>query len=332
MRPMARDYYDILNVPRDAADDAIKKAYRKLAKKYHPDVNADEDAKAKFAQVQEAYDVLSDAKKRKQYDRYGHAGVNAGAGAGQTGGGPFGGGAWRGSTAGPGGFSFGTDGAEGVDLDDLFGQFFGGGRGRGGGRSAFGGMGGGARARARRQPQRGADLQHTVTVPFETAARGGKTSLRIKGPGGEQTIDVKVPKAVADGAKLRVRGKGQPSPEGGPAGDIILTVKIAPHPYFKREGLNLTLDLPISIDQAIFGGEVEVPTLDGRATLKIPPRTGGGKRLRLRGAGIENNKGEKGDLFAVPRIDVPEELTEAQREALQKLRGTWPDPRRGLKW
>ena len=315
---MARDYYDILGVSRSADAAAIKKAYRRLAKKYHPDVNADDEARNKFREVQEAYDVLNDAQKRKLYDQYGHAGVNAGASADQPGG-PFGG---HSTNAGPGGFSFRTDGEGG--FEDLFSQFFSGAGPRRSGRQGFG--------RGTRPPQPGQDLRHTVTVPFDTAARGGTTSLRISGAGGEQTIDVKVPKAVADGGKLRVRGKGHPSPEGGPAGDIILTVNIAPHPYFKRKGLNLILDVPISIDEAIFGTEVEVPTLGGRAMLRIPPNTGGGKRLRLRGAGIENAKGEKGDLFAVLRISVPQELTDEQRQAFEKLRGTFGEPRKDGKW
>jgi len=316
-----RDYYDILGVSRNADAAAIKKAYRKLAKQYHPDVNADEQAKLRFQEAQDAFDVLGDEKKRKLYDQYGHAGVNAQQAAGQAGN-PFGG---FGGNAGPGGFSFKVDGGD-LNMEDLFGQFFGPRNGGGG----FGGARGGPRARS--APPRGENVKHQVTVPFHTAAVGGRTTLTLSSGGRRQTIDVKIPKAVADGAKLRVKGKGNPSPHGGEAGDLILTVRVGEHPYFKRDGLNLLLNVPVSIDEAVFGGEVEVPTLDAKAKLRIPPGTGGGKRLRLRGAGLANSKGEKGDLLATLRIDVPADLTEEQRNALEQLRGKFPDARRDVKW
>ncbi len=331
---MTRDYYDILGVSRNADDAAIKKAYRRLAKKFHPDVNNEPEAKTRFAEVQEAYDVLSDKTKRQRYDQFGHAGVHAGAGAE---GGGFGGG-WRQTNTGPGGFSF--RGGEGVDpsqFEDLFSQFFGHGGKTGPGSRRAGAAGfGGARAR----PQRGADIEHTITVAFDTAAKGGTTSLRLSGGGGEgggtsagdQTLDVKIPKAIADGAKLRLRGRGRPSPTGGPSGDIILTVRVAAHPYFRRDGLDLAVDVPISIDEAVFGTTVEVPTLNGKATLKVPPRTPGGRKLRLRNAGLEDPRGHKGDLYAVMRIDVPTELTDEQTQALEALRGKLPDPRKDVKW
>lgn len=342
---MARDYYDILGVSRTTDDAAIKKAYRRLAKKYHPDVNDSEEAKAKFAELQQAYDVLSDAKKRKLYDQYGHAGVNAGASSGAAGGAggfnPFDGGQWHSTNTGPGGFSFRTGGGEG--LGDIFEQFFGGpgsagstessgpgDRGaRGRRRGGFGGFGSSGGA------VKGENVQHTITVPFDTAAKGGTVSLNLRAGrnGKAQTIDVKIPKATADGAKLRVKGKGQPSPMGGAAGDLILTVKVAAHPWFKREGLDLSVEIPISIDEAVFGGEIEVPTLNGkRAKLKVPTGTGGGKRLRLRGAGLENIKGDKGDLYAVLRIAVPEKLTDTQRDALESIKGKLPNPRQDVPW
>jgi len=340
MQTMPRDYYDILGVSRSADPKEIKKAYRRLAKRYHPDVNADESAKQTFREVQEAYEVLSDPEKRKLYDQFGHAGVKAGAqpaGSRSTARGghnPFEEGRWHTSNAGPGGFSFRFEGAEG--MDDLFSQFFGGGGGRRGPRSRagaragaggdpFGGAGAGAALKGR-------DISHEITVPFDTAAKGGTTSLRLSGDGTTQSIDVKVPKGIADGAKLRVKGKGQPSPTGGEAGDLLLTVRVAPHPCFRRDGLNLMLDVPISIDEAVFGTSVETPTLKGMATLKVPPGTSGGQKLRLRGAGIENTKGEKGDLLAQIRIAVPKELTDEQREALEAIRGKLPDPRADLNW
>jgi len=325
MTTMARDYYDILGVSRKADANEIKKAYRKLAKKYHPDVNADAEAKQKFAEVQEAYDVLSDDEKRKLYDQYGHAGVKSGSAAGGPGGdggfNPFGGGQWRSTNAGPGGFSFRSEGVDAEGMEDLFSQFFGGG--------GFGGR----RAGTRQRPSvRGQDFEHSITVPFDTAARGGTVSLRLTISGKPQTIDVKVPKGTADNARMRVRGKGHPSPTGGQAGDLILTVHVADHPYFRRDGLDLEVDVPISITEAAFGGEVEVPTLKGKATLKIPAGSGGGRKLRLRGAGIEDTKGGKGDLYAILRIDVPAKLTDEQRDLLEQLQPTLADPRRDVAW
>jgi len=149
---------------------------------------------------------------------------------------------------------------------------------------------------------------------------------------GTETIDVKIPKGLTDGAKLRLRGRGQPSPTGGSRGDLMLTVRVAEHPYYRRDGLNLYVDVPISIDEAVFGTTVQVPTLEGKASLKIPAGTSSNRKLRLRGAGIENEKGQKGDLYAVSRIDVPDELTDEQREAFEPLRGNLPDPRRNVSW
>lgn len=335
---MPRDYYDILGVSKTADAAAIKKAYRKLAKKYHPDVNKTDAARAKFSELQEAYDVLTDDHKRKLYDQFGHAGVNPGAagpGPGGPGFGGFGGGR-RKTYAGPGGFNVrfedlggGGSGPGSVRLDDVFEQLFGG-HGR---PSGFGGFGQTPPPGAGPGPgARGGDVETEVTVPFDQAARGGTVSLRLAGPRGAQTLDVKIPQGVADGAKLRLRGKGSPSPGGGPAGDIILTIHVAEHPHFKRRGLDVYLDVPISIDEAAFGASVEVPTLTGKATLKIPPGTSSGQKLRLRGAGIENTRGSRGDLLAVIQVHVPKHLDDAARAALEKLRGKLPDPRQDAGW
>jgi molecular chaperone DnaJ len=230
---MPRDYYEILGVPRTADQNQIKKAYRKLAKKYHPDVNKEEGAEEKFAEAQEAYDVLSDPEKRKKYDRFGHAGVHAGGG-GEGGPGGAGGRAYTHRTyTTPGGFSFeAEDLGEGFSIDDLFSQFFGGGgrggagfggragaRGPGGPGGGYGGFGGGG-AGTRARQQKGQDVRQTITVPFEQAAKGGTAALRIAGPNGTETIDVKIPKGITDGAKLRLRGRGQPSPTGGSRGHL----------------------------------------------------------------------------------------------------------------
>jgi DnaJ-class molecular chaperone len=324
---MPRDYYDILGVPRSADEDSIKKAYRKLAKKYHPDRNKAPDAAEKFREAQEAYDALADPEKRKLYDQFGHAGVGAGGrGPGHD---PFSH-ARPTSNAGPGGFSYRVDpgGGGNFDVGDIFEQMFGGAKAKPrDGRRGFSPGDFGAEP-----PRHGDDLTHTINVAFDTAALGGTVPLQITGPEGTNTIEVKVPKGAADGAKLRVRGKGHPSNNGGPAGDLILTIKIGAHPYFTREGLDLYLDVPISIDEAVFGAAVSVPTLTGHANLKVPPLTGGGRKLRIRGAGIENSTGSKGDFYAVIRVDMPTELTEAQRAALESLKGTLPNPRQTLGW
>ncbi len=331
---MPRDYYDILGVGRTADDDEIKKAYRRLAKKYHPDVNKDSGASERFAEVQEAYDALSDTEKRKLYDQFGHAGVS-----GAAGGDPFGGHSGRTTYGGPGGFNVSTDDLrQGVDLNSIFEQFFGG--DGGGGRGAPGGQGGpggpmpgsGRGRRRRAAPTKGRDILHTVSIPFQQATTGGSVTIKINSASGTQDVDVKIPKGVSDGAKLRLRGKGQPSTDGGAPGDLILTIKISSHPYFRRDGLNVLLDVPISIDEAIFGATVSIPTLTGTADLKIPPGAASGSKLRLRGAGIEDAKGKKGDLLAQIKIDVPKELTLEQQVALEQIKGTFPDARSDCGW
>jgi DnaJ-class molecular chaperone len=325
---MPRDYYDILGVSKKADDAAIKKAYRKLAKKYHPDVNKDAGAQERFNEAQEAYDVLSDTEKRGLYDQFGHAGV----GAGGSGGG--GGGRSHGFHTGPGGATVDFGGG-GFNVDDLFSQFFGGGGARGGpqggrGPGGMGGMGGGGQPR----PRKGQDLHHTVTVTFDTAVHGGTTSLRLQGAGGSggsESVDVRVPMAVESGAKLRLRGRGHPSPNGGPAGDLILTINVTNHPWFTRKGLDLYVDVPISIDEAVFGAEVEIPTLNGRGHLKIPAGATTGQKLRLRDAGLADGKGNQGNLYVVLKVDVPE-LSDEQKELFEGLKGKLPDARRDVVW
>jgi len=343
---MPRDYYDILGVAKGADASTIKKSYRKLAKKYHPDVNKSEEAKQKFAELQEAYEVLSDQEKRKLYDQFGHAGVKSGAAGGPGGpGGPggfggfggFGGGGHRKTYSGPGGFNvrFEESGG-GVRLDDVFEQLFGSRGGGPGGSGGFGGMGGMGGAGfggggQRAEPPRGRDIESSVTIPFDQAARGGTVQLKLAGAAGKQTLDVKIPKGVADGAKLRLRGKGQGGP-GGQNGDLLLTVHISDHPYFERQGLDIYLDVPITIDEAIFGATVKVPTLGGESRLKIPAGTSSGSKLRIRGAGIENARGVKGDFYAVVQVHVPRELDGEARKHLEALRGKLPDPRRDAGW
>ena len=325
---MPQDYYDILSVARTASADQIKKAYRRLAKQYHPDVNEDPGAKERFQEVQEAYDVLSDDMKRKQYDQFGHAGIHAGMGADGAGG-PFGG--FNGqSRGGPGGFNF-NFADEGGGISDVFEQFFGGGGDPFGQQDpAAAGRRAGRHRAHRAMP--GQNLTETVTIPFDLAARGGTYTITLQGPAQRETIDVKIPRGVSGGAKLRVRDKGQPSPTGGARGDLILTIAVHPHPYFRREGLDLSIDLPISIDEAVFGATIAVPSLDGVVDVKIPAGASGGRRLRLKEMGVQNENGAKGDLYVVLRIDVPDELDDTTRQTLEQLRGKLPDPRRDMKW
>jgi DnaJ-class molecular chaperone len=345
---MPRDYYDILGVSRSADAAAIRKAFRKLARKYHPDVDASDDAKKRFQEVQEAYDVLSDPEKRKRYDQFGHAAFGGGGGGAGTNADPFSGFGRASSNAGPGGFSFRTDqSGEEVDLSGIFEQLFGQ-RGRGGGRTGqagggfggqgfggfgpFGSTGTGGRSSPGQAPVPGDNLRHTITIPFDVAVQGGSYTVQLQSGSQTQTIDVKIPRGINPGAKLRVRGKGQPSPTGGKPGDLILTVNVADHPYFRREGLDLYIEVPVSISEAAFGAKVDVPTLDGKATLSVPPGSSGGRKLRLRGAGIQNTKGDKGDLYAILRLHIPEKLTDKQRQLLEELAGSLPDPRAQVPW
>jgi curved DNA-binding protein len=351
-----RDYYEILGVGRDASADQIRSAYRKLARQLHPDVNKAPDAAKRFGEVQEAYDVLSDQEKRKGYDQFGHAGVGAAGGqprGGSEGWGPFGaGGPGRARTTWtnvePGDF-------EGGDFSSIFEEMFGrtpgggggGGAGGGGGRGSPFGGGFGARpgdggARARQsQPQRGEDIEHTIAVTFMTAALGGTEQLRIGAGngGGASTINVKIPPGIEPGAKLRIKGKGQPSPTGGPRGDLILTIDVGNHPYFRREGLDLLIDLPITIAEAVLGVTVTAPLLTppgGKASveLKVPPGSSSGRKLRVRGKGIANAAGKTGDYYAVVQIIAPKasDLSEDHRNSIEALASGLKNPRQSPPW
>jgi DnaJ-class molecular chaperone len=289
--PMPRDYYDVLGVKRDASADDLRRAHRKLARQWHPDVNKTPEAATKFAEAQEAYDILSDADKRATYDRFGHAGLQGGAGAAAAGGDqPFGGG-------------FG-----GFDPSQIDPEMF---------EQIFGGMGGGGRARGRsRGPSKGQDRHGEITVPFQVSILGGRHGIG----GGEQAIDVQIPAGIEDGTQLRVRGQGEPGHGGGPAGDLIVTVHVAPHPDFRRDGDDILRDVHVSIFDAALGAKVDVPLLKGTVTLTIPPGTGSGKRLRVRGQGVRRSAGASGDFLAIVQIDVPETLSDDDRAALEAMR------------
>ncbi len=310
---MPEDYYKVLGVSRSASDEEIQKAYRDLARKFHPDLNPDDQkAKEKFQQVQHAYEILSDSEKRQQYDQFGHAAEQMGGGAGPN---PFGGGR--------GGFSP-------EDLNEMFG-----GGGGGGGFSDFfrqftqGGRGGATASR----PRKGRSLKHHIEVAFQTAVTGGEAVLTVqRGNGTHEKIAVKVPAGIEDGKTIRLKGQGEPSPNGGSNGDILLQIKVANHPHFHRRGeIDLEVKVPISLSEAIKGGSIDVPTPYGTISLKIPPMTSGGKKLRVRGHGATKGS-TKGDLYAILQIVLPESLTPQQIEQLGSVLGSAPDPRSNLLW
>jgi molecular chaperone DnaJ len=355
---MGKDYYEILGVAKDAGDDEIRKSYRKLARKYHPDVNpGDKKAEERFKEISTAYQVLSDEERRKQYDMFGEAGPGGGA--------PPGGG------GGPGGFRFsGFDfgGGGGPDLGGLFADLFG---------------GGGPAEAARRGPVRGRDLHHTVRLSFMDAVQGTKLTLEVPrkvacdtcggsatAPGsspapcqacggsgrtsfqksqfqfssvcpqcggtgehatpcpacsGEGTrprtdkIKVAIPPGVDTGSTVRVSGKGDAGSAGAPPGDLLLSMRVDPHPFFERKGSNLYLDLPLTYAEAALGAKVEVPTLEGTATIRIPPGTQTGQRFRLTGRGVPSRGGARGDLYAVATITVPEVVEESSKDLLRSF-------------
>lgn len=348
-----RDYYDVLGVTRTVTEVELKSAYRKLALQYHPDRNPNNpDAEEKFKEVSEAYAVLADSDKRAAYDRYGHAGVNGGAGAA------------------------GFDPTVFQDFSDIFGEFFG-----------FGDLFGGGRGGRRTRAQRGADLREDITLEFEEAvfgvekqityrkqencevcggsgSAGGKDPISCRTCGGRgqvryqqgffsiartcpncqgtgsvisdpcakckgegrvlqsKTIDAKVPAGVEDGTRIRFSGVGEAGIHGGPSGDLYVVLHVKEHPFFQRQGTDLYCIVPISVTQAALGAEIQVPTLDGEHTLKIPEGTQSGTILKLRNKGVPVLNGHgKGDLFIEVRLQTPTKLTKRQRELLQELQG-----------
>ncbi|WP_353827076.1 DnaJ C-terminal domain-containing protein [Agromyces sp. SYSU T0242] len=310
-----KDFYAILGVSKDASDADIKKAYRKLARKYHPDQNpGDAAAEAKFKEISEANSVLSDPEERKEYDAVRAMGSGArftapgGAGAGgfedvfggmfgQQGGGPR--------------YTY-RQGGQGGDYDDLLGGLFGGGR--------FGQPTGGYRGFG--GPTKGRDVTASTTLDFITATKGDRITLQTA-EGREITVNV--PAGVADGQKIRLRGKGHPSPDGGEAGDIVLTVKVRKHPVFERDGLNLRVNVPVTFAEAALGATIQVPTLGGDPVkLRVAPGTPSGRVLRVKGRGVETKKGT-GDLLAVVQVAVPAHLSKDAEERLREFAAELPD-------
>jgi len=331
-----RDYYEVLGVARDATEAAIKSAYRKLARKFHPDVNKAADASAKFREATEAYEVLSDDKKRKTYDQYGHAGPSFGGG---PGGAQY---QWQGGQGGQGGANFdfgdifgggGGGGFGGMSLEDIMAALGGGRRGRRGGRAGGSPFGQGGPGAQEYGNAKGQDLEHNLNLDFMQAVRGTTTSLRMQSSDGHsETINVRIPPGVKEGSRVRVRGKGNPGPGG--AGDLYIITHIGEHPYFRRDGNDISVDVPISITEAALGAKVDVPTLEGETmTVTIPPGTASGQKLRLRGKGITPPSGTAGDQYVVVKIVPPKPLSAHGRKLLEEFAKAEPyDPRKDAPW
>ncbi len=367
---MARNLYSILGLEKNASDAEVKKAYRKLARKHHPDFNAgDKAAEEKFKEISQAYDILGDKEKREKYDRYGEAAFQAG----------FDPSAGRGGASASWGARGGGNPFGGFDMGDIFENFFGAGERRASG------------------PRRGADMVTSLEIPFEDAVKGttrelslekksacpdcggmgdapgarrtvcpdcggtgvsrtaqgpiqlGRTCLRCGGRGklagascakcsgsgvvrGRESITVKIPAGVETGSKVRLAGKGEPGSGGGPAGHLYIEIRVTPHRLFRREGSDLHLVLPVTVAEAALGASVKAPTVEGSVDLKIPPGTGSGRKLRLRGKGVPHLKnGKRGDLYVEVRIEVPKEISAEARKAIEEFdKATAFNPRENL--
>ena len=316
-RKMANDYYQTLGVQRDVPQGEIERAYRKLARKYHPDLNQDDQtAKEKFQEVQQAYEILNDPEKRAMYDRFGKSMGSAGPGPGRQ--------------ADPDGFS-------GFEFDQFFGQQGGAGAGGFNGfADLFGQMNsaGGSRRRRPARPRQGADLHHEVQVPFKTAILGGEVRLSIQRAGGNiENLSAKIPAGIEDQRKIRLRGQGEPAPPGGRPGDLLITVRVTAHPCFRRQGENLEVEVPLTLDEAVLGAKIDVPTPWGAITLTVPAGTSSGKRLRVKGHGVSGPEDKRGDLFAVLRIVVPAEVDAASADLIRQFTSkNQIDPRSELDW
>lgn len=288
-----RDYYEVLGVSKNASDDEIKKAYRKLAIKYHPDKNpGNKEAEEKFKEINEAHDVLSDKQKRARYDQFGHAGVG-----GNAGGNPFGGGGspfgnFNGQT-----FNFDFGGAGG--FDDILSNLF--------------GFGGGAR-----RPRRGADLQTSITLTFEEAIFGTTKEVDVNG----ESIKLKIPEGIDDGMSIRLRGKGGEAPEGGEKGDLYVRIRVKPHKHLTREGNIILSEEKIGMVDAALGCEIEVETVDGTVTMKVPAGTQSGTPFKLSGHGVPfRADGDRGPHIVTVIVETPKNLSKRQKELLEEFRG-----------
>jgi len=315
---MAEDYYKTLNVGRDASQAEIQKAYRKLARKYHPDTNPDDKhAKEKFQNVQKAFDVLNDPSKRELYDRYGSSFESMG-----PGGRPHAG-------------TQGGSGFEDIDFSQFFGERY--------GSDPAGGFGdifshfrraAGRGGKTRAAPAGAANVESQVEIPFKTAITGGEVQIGVERPSGKtDTLAVKIPPGIKDGGKIRLRGQATTGVPGEQPGDILLTVHVQPHPSFTRRDNHLEVKVPVTLSEAVLGGKVDVPTPKGTISLRVPPRTSSGTKLRIKGHGVASRNGEPGDLYAEIQIVLPERIDEQTQEAIRKLgESAAQNPRADLKW
>jgi curved DNA-binding protein len=285
-----KDYYEVLGVSRDADPDEIRRAYRKLARRYHPDVNSDHDAEERFKEVGEAYDVLSDPEKRERYDRLGDM--------------------WR----------SGAEAPDAADFEDLFGQRYGGDVrvefGDGGFSDFFERLFGQRGGPADTGPLRGRDQESVLELSLEEALSGGRRRISLDGG---PSFEVEIPAAVRDGQRIRIAGKGADGRNGGPPGDLYLLVRLKTHSRFRRDGDDLEVDLRVAPWEAALGATVPVATLTGTAQVRVPAGSSSGRRLRLRGRGLPKRGGGHGDLHAVVRIAVPKQLSEEERNLFEQL-------------
>jgi curved DNA-binding protein len=298
-----QDYYEALEVPRTASSEEIRRAYRRLARKYHPDVNKEPGAEDRFKEIAEAYEVLRDDEKRARYDRLG---PNWKAGQDVSGSSGFGEGFRSQDGFGDVQFDFGG----GADFSDFFESLFGQRGARPGARGA------GARGGFDGFSMRGGDQEAVLELTLEEAASGGRRRVSL---GDGRDFEVEIPRGVRDGQRIRLAGQGSSGPGGGQPGDLFLRVRIKPHPRFRVEGRDLYVDLPVAPWEAALGGEAPVPTLTGTARLKVPAGSSTGRRLRLRGQGLPSPDGSAGDLYAVLAVHVPKRLTKDERRLFEEL-------------
>ncbi|OIP60779.1 MAG: hypothetical protein CO150_09880 [Nitrospirae bacterium CG_4_9_14_3_um_filter_53_35] len=299
-----KDYYEILGVSRNESPDEIKKAYRKLARKYHPDVNVNsKTAESRFKEISEAYDTLSDPDKKKKYDLFGHQAARSDFDPTRA-------------------YSHDGPGFEG--FDNIF-------RGEGAGfQDIFSDLFGAAHRGRPAGPRAGHDVQYSMEISFEDAARGMKTSLNLN----HEKISVKIPPGVDSGSKIRLPGKGGPGISGGPRGDLYIVTQVRPHPYLERKGDHIYLEVPVSFAEAILGAKIRVPTIEGMIQLTIPPGTQSGQKLRIAGKGFPHLRGGgRGDQFVVIKITVPKKVDTRSEQLIRDFERLNPeDPRSKLKW
>jgi len=316
-----KDYYKILGVPKTATADEIKKAYRKLARQYHPDVNKKPESEKRFKELNEANEVLADPDKRTRYDQLGPDWARYASGGGFPGGHGFPGGNGRTQWTYAG--SPGTAGANPFGEDTGFSDFF---------RTIFGeGFESQSRRGARTRARAGADSEHVVEVTLVEAYKGAARALELRAEDGKtRTLEVRIPAGVRDGQRIRLAGQGGAGQGGGPSGDLYLKMSVRPHPFFTRDGDDLRAELPIALHEALLGAEVTVPTLKGSVSLRIPPETQNGRTIRLAGQGLPRTGGGSGDLFVTVKVVLPTKLTERERELAATLAARGDDVRAHL--